>query len=102
MSDTLSLWVGRLVIVVIIIAIGYFIGMFIASTQKKANESVAADAQRTSKYEKIGAASGAVISAIWLLYVAGKDHKQKSSYETQLIRNNNGKIQSLVTTPFAI
>lgn len=85
MSDTLGLWVGRLIIVVIIVVIGFFIGMFAASLKKLPNESAAAAAERADKYEKVGAACGLVLGGIWVLLVAGKDHKQKEAYATRRI-----------------
>jgi len=85
MSDTLGLWVGRLIIVVILVVIGYFIGMFAASIKKQPNESAAAAAERADKYEKVGGACGLAIGAIWVLIVAGKDHKQRETYATRRI-----------------
>jgi len=99
MSDTFGLWVGRLVIVVIIVVIGYVIGMFVANIQKNPNESVIVQTKRSSKYEKIGAACGFAIGAIWVLFVAGKDHRQKESYQSLL---RKGAYQGASQTPFAI
>ena len=91
-----NIWLGRVIIIVILAVIGFFLGMFVSTLHKKAGETVVQEKERKSKYEKIGAASGLVLGAVWALVVAQKDKKVQRAVT---FSNNRGGSR-LVPEPF--
>ena len=76
-----NIWVERLIIVAVIAVASFFISGFVAQLTKKKGESADDANARQMSYQRAGLAGGAALGVLWMLMMAGSDHRASERRE---------------------
>jgi hypothetical protein len=81
MAVSSGIWVERIIIVAIIAVLAFFAGGFAATLRAKKGESAADRDARSEQYKRAGIAGGVTLGVLWMLIMAGMDHRQSERRE---------------------